>query len=239
MKASSTATNNIGIVHMLHFKNLENVLTHGLLSHNEAHKRGLIQEDISMSEIQDRRKETDLLISAQGEVARLNPWEVTTGSMQKRINLHDFVSFYFNPRNPMLYKRKDMQPELVFILIHADIIESKPTDSKFAVFSDGNAGSSRTQFYTGKENLTKVDLELIYRKSSWNDPYAGIKDEQKRKKCSEVLIYPSVPVADIQEIYCPPNQEVFDYVTRLKDQSGNKVAHIKVKSLKDYYFPYP
>lgn len=42
--------------HMLHHKNLESIFVNGLLSHNEAYKRGLISEDISMTEVQERRK---------------------------------------------------------------------------------------------------------------------------------------------------------------------------------------
>ena len=161
--------------HMVHHKNLENVLIHGLLSHNEAYKRGLITEDISMSEVQARRHNRNLRVD------------------DLQYGVHDLVSFYLNSKNPMLYKRKELQPELVIILISADIIDCKKTDAKFSIVSDGNAGSNATKFYIGKQKLIEIDLELIF-SGSWNNEDLQIKNENKRKMCAEVLIYPSVSI---------------------------------------------
>jgi len=204
------------VEHMLHHNNLESVLTNGLLSHNEAYKRGLIKEDISMSEVQERR---------QKRVLRIDDFQV---------GIHDLVSFYFNSKNPMLYRRRNIQPELVIVLISADIIDSKHTDSKFAIFSDGNAGSNATKFFIGKDKLINVDLELIF-SGSWNNEDPEIKKENVRKMCSEVLVYPSVSVADIQKIICP-NQTMYDYVTNLKTKLGSKVSHIIVEQQAGYFF---
>jgi hypothetical protein len=204
------------VEHMLHHNNLESVLTNGLLSHNEAYKRGLIKEDISMSEVQERRQKRVLCID------------------DFQVGIHDLVSFYFNSKNPMLYRRRNIQPELVIVLISADIIDSKHTDSKFAIFSDGNAGSNATKFFIGKDKLTNVDLELIF-SGSWNNEDPEIKKENVRKMCSEVLVYPSVSVADIQKIICP-NQTMYDYVTNLKTKLGSKVSHIIVEQQAGYFF---
>lgn len=204
--------------HMLHHKNLESVLLNGLLSHNAAHSKELIKEDISMPEVQRWRTKVPYV----------------NGFPYFKPSIHDLVSFYFNSKNPMLYKRKEMQPELVIILISADILDSKKTDSKFAVFSDGNAGSSATKFFIGKDNLTNVDFELIF-SGSWNNEDAEIKKENVRKMCSEVLVYPSVSVADIQKIICP-NQTMYDYVTNLKTRLGSKVSHIIVEQQTGYFF---
>ena len=120
------------VEHMVHHKNIENVLIHGLLSHNEAYKLGLIKEDISLSEVQERRKNKRIKVDDK-----------------LTVTIHDLVSFYFNSKNPMLYKRKGIKDELVIVLINSDIIDSKRTDEKFAIFSDGNAGSSSTKFFIG------------------------------------------------------------------------------------------
>lgn len=70
--------------HMTDLSNLSNILDRGLLSHHNAHKDRLVQKDISMSEVQDRRDA-----------------------------VHTFVPFYFNVRNPMMYLRKDEDSVIV------------------------------------------------------------------------------------------------------------------------------
>lgn len=77
--------------HMVHHTNLDNVLANGLLSHNLAHQRGFIKQDISMSEVQVRRASKNIEID---------------GTIYP---LHDFVPFYFNSRNPMHYRRRNIQ----------------------------------------------------------------------------------------------------------------------------------
>ena len=108
--------------HMLHHSNLAGVLENGLLSHNEAYRRGLIKQDISMSEVQQIR-----------------------ASKRDKVHyrsIHDYVSMYFRTINPMLYKRKDVQHELLILLIDADVINDSNT-----IFTDGNAANSITKFY--------------------------------------------------------------------------------------------
>jgi predicted DNA-binding protein YlxM (UPF0122 family) len=106
--------------HMTSKNNLRSLLENGILSHNEAYANDLIMDDISMSEVQERRKNRK--ISIKGKI----------------LTIHDFVSFYFNAKNPMLYKRKNIQHELFILLINADIINTQFTDNPFAIFSDGN-----------------------------------------------------------------------------------------------------
>ncbi len=202
--------------HMLHFKNLESVLSNGLLSHNEAYRRELIKEDISMSEVQDRRHQKRFTING------------------KQIGIHDLVSFYFNSRNPMLYRRRNVQPELLILLISADILDSNTNNSQFAIFSDGNAGSSATNFFVGKGNLINVDLNLIY-SNSWNHDDADIKRENVRRMCSEALVYPSVSVSAIEKIICP-NQIMYDLAEGVKTKLGNSVSHITIEINHGYFF---
>lgn len=204
------------IKHMLHYTNLENVLTHGLLSHNAAYDKKLITKDISMSEVQDRRKKKNINING------------------KSINVHDFVSFYFQPRNPMLYRRKDIQSELIIVLVNADILKTNITESRYAIFTDGNAGSDSTKFYTGVDQMKNVDFELLI-SGSWNHDDEDIKRENKRKMCSEVLVYPSIIVSEIEKIICP-NRKMYDYVLDTIKKHGGNVKHIEVEIDMKYYF---
>jgi hypothetical protein len=205
---------------MVHHKNLRNVLTHGLLSHNDAHKKGLISTDISMAEVQEKRKDKPIIVNGE----------------KMKMSLHEFVPFYFNTRNPMLYVRHDIQHELVILLISADIIDTKMSAPKFAIFSDGNATNRPTKFYSGIGQLDKLDSSIIFGKS-WNHEDEEIKKENKRKRCAEVLIYPSVQVQEILKIICP-NQLMLEFVKSLLDWKDLKTActHIEVKISESYFF---
>lgn len=204
--------------HMVHYNNLKNVLTYGLLSHNDAHKKGLISTDISMAEVQEKRKSKQITVN------------------DKNMSLHEFVPFYFNTRNPMLYVRKNIQHELVILLISADIIDTEISATKFAIFSDGNATNHPTKFYSGIDQLDNLDINIIFGES-WNHEDEETKKENKRKRCAEVLIFPSVQVKDIIKIICP-NQIMFEFVKSLLNEINLKAscAHIEVKINVRYFF---
>lgn len=206
--------------HMVHHSNIKSILERGVLSHNQAHKLGLISKDISMDSVQMRRKIR----------------KVEANGRKISIGLHDFVSFYFNTRNPMLYVRKEMQHELLIILIDTDILKTKLTDKKFSIFSDGNAGSAKTKFYCGEEYLKELDIDLIFG-PGWNNSNDTIKTENKRKRCAEVLIYPIVGVCDIKTIICP-TEKMNQYVTDIMNEKKikDKTAHILVQTNPRYFF---
>lgn len=206
------------IEHIIHHTNLDNVFLHGIMSHNKAYENGFIQRDISMDEVQARRHMRRIRV------------------LDKRYFVHDFVSFYFNSKNPMLYRRKDIQDELVIILINADIILKTPDKSpdQWAIYSNGNAASKATKFYYGN-SLPAVPLDLIF-SGSWNDPDEEIKSENKRKMCSEVLIYPIVYTSDIRKIICP-NDDIKQYVNNLKSRLTNvDLTDIDVEIGTGYFF---
>lgn len=203
--------------HIAHFSNVENILKHGILSHNEAYKRGLIQKDISMAEVQAKRERVPYV----------------NGFPNFRYSIHDLASLYFNSRNPMLYKRKDISNELVIILVNPKILDCKPNDKCFAIFSDGNVASSKTSLFIGVENLPKIPFEDIYI-NSWYDINPEIKKENSRKICAEVLVYPFVQVKDILEIWCG-SEQTFHGVCEIQEKIGKSVAHIEVMSFPEYF----
>ncbi|MCS6955280.1 MAG: DUF4433 domain-containing protein [Candidatus Calescibacterium sp.] len=171
--------------HIIHYRNIENVLRHGILSHNEAYKRNLIQRDISMQEVQERRKMIPFV----------------NGFPNFKYSIHDLASLYFFARNPMLYKRKDISQELAIIIVNPLILNCQPNNEKFAIFSDGNVASNKTCLYIGVHNLHKVDWENVYT-DSWFHTDPEIKRELSRKICAEVLVYPRIEVEDIMRIWC-------------------------------------
>lgn len=85
------------IFHMTHIENLQSIFEHGLLPHNNLYKK----QDISNIEVNCRRR-------------RLDP-------IYKR-SLHDYVPFYFNPRNAMLYSvQSKYKDEIVILKFRRDI----------------------------------------------------------------------------------------------------------------------
>lgn len=198
--------------HLIHHANLQSVLKNGILSHNEVYSRNLINNDIADNNVQiirdDRRDK-----------------------IHKRA-IHDYASFYFNTKNPMLYKRRNIQHELIILLVDIKIINSQNT-----IFTDGNSANlhpNPTKFYSGVENLVNIPFETIFAES-WNDENPEIKKENVRKRCSEILVYPSVPIFQIKKIACP-NNEMFDFANRLKEENSDTAKHIQIEILQRYFF---
>ena len=76
--------------------NIFSVVSHGILSYNRAAK--MAHKSIAMSDVQSRR---DNVVIPNGG------------------HLHSYANAYFNPRNPMMYKRKDMAETLCVLAISA------------------------------------------------------------------------------------------------------------------------
>lgn len=177
------------LYHMTHKSNLENILQYGLLSHNTAHSKGLTKTDISDERVNRRRN-----------------------------RIHNFVPFYFNPKNPMLYKRKSMQSEIIILCVDRKLLQ---IDLKF---TDGNAASSSTNFYSNIKDLEKLDWSII-NSDYWSDFIDG-----KRIRCSEILIPNEVKPGNIKKIFCF-NSETEDYV---KSKMGS--FEIPVTINQEFYF---
>lgn len=158
------------IYHMTHKSNLQNILQNGLLSHNSAHSQNFTKTDISDIDVNSRR----------GKV-------------------HDFVPFYFNPKNPMLYKRKNIQSDIIILCIDRTILKNN------FKFTDGNAASNSTKFYSEIKDLAKLNWSII-NSEYWSDFIDG-----KRIRCSEILIPNEVQTTFIKKIFCY-NSETEGYV---------------------------
>ncbi len=163
------------LYHMTHMSNLPSIWTYGLLSHTEAHERGMINVDISDPHVQDRRS-----------------WRSTIDGLP----LHDYVCLYFSPRNPMLYRRKDQQHDIILLAIDPCVLLEEET-----LFTDGNAAAHDTQFYKGTAQLARLPWQIIHA-HYWNDYPDG-----KRIKCAEVLVYSHIDVHNILKIFCYTSQQ--------------------------------
>ena len=119
------------------------------------------------------------------------------GVQQHRGDIHDHVPLYFNPKNPMLYRLK--YKTLVILEISPMIL----LEHKF-FFTDGNAASEATTFYSDEqiENLSDFDWLNIFYTKNWNS-----REDGKRKSMAEVLIPYQIPMKYIYKIHCKSKQE--------------------------------
>lgn len=158
------------LFHMTEISNIKNIFKFGLLSHSEAYVKELNVINISLNDVNQRR----------ANKAPIN------GK-----SLHEYVPLYFNPKNPMLFLRKQLQDNIVILAIDRRVIYNQNS-----IFSDGNAASDSTTFYNNISDLNQLNWKCI-KNEYWNDY-----DDGKRIKCAETLAYSNIPIKYIQKIYC-------------------------------------
>ncbi len=150
-------------VNELHYispiENIPSILEHGILCHNRVSE--LSHRDISMSEIQERRKRV----------------KVPNG-----LPLHDYANLYFDAHNPMLSKRRNQNFEICILQISPDVLNLSGV-----VLSDRNASSTYVRFFPYPDGLQHLDFKKIFA-VSWIDFNLFVEWENKSIKCAEVLV---------------------------------------------------
>lgn len=172
------------LYHFTHVENMPSILEHGLLSHNEAHAKGLVEEDLSDPEVQALRGNR----------------RFSSGR-----SLHDFVPLYFNPKNPMLYRLREHQDDIVILFLDQRLLAQPGV-----FFTDGNAANWATKFFNDLRHLADLDWGCI-RADYWNDF-----DDGKRKRCAEILVPDVIPFRKVQRrrVRTRSTRERFDALMR-------------------------
>lgn len=153
--------------------NLFDILKKGILCHSKAKK--VKPKSIADPIVQERREKV-----------------VVPGANKK---LHDYANLYFNPRNPMMFKRKDLHEELCILRVSCDIF-----DEQGVIITDGNAASGYTLFLPPQWGFASLDEGLIYARY-WNDEDPIEKARKTRAICAEVLVPGFVDRRFIKGIY--------------------------------------
>jgi len=153
--------------HMTHIDNVASILQHGLF----AHANSLVKQDISNPSVNSRR-------------ARREP---INGK-----SIHSYVPFYFNPKNAMLYARKDMQKDIVILVFDKSIFFEYGT-----IFTDGNASADATQFFNNPNDLDRLNWNCLFYSEYWNDFVDG-----RRQRMAELLVPNRVSSDKIVKIIC-------------------------------------
>lgn len=139
--------------------NIPSVICHGLLSYNRVAK--IDHESIAMPDVQ--RKRNNIQIPHGGP-------------------LHAYANAYFDPRNPMMYRKHDIAQSLCVLAISSKVLDLPGT-----IISDGNAASPFSRFYTPIDGVNQLDFVRIY--DEWwisEDPCEQLR--RKRIKCAEILV---------------------------------------------------
>ena len=152
--------------HMTHINNLDSIFKYGLLSHNNKFQK----IDISNKEVNKRRNKIEPIFHR---------------------NLHDYVPFYFNPKNAMLYVNKEKQNFLVILVFNNKLIYQEGT-----LFTDGNASVNGTKFFSELEDLDKLNWNCL------NSRYWSDFEDGKREIMAELLVPEKVDIKYIKNIYC-------------------------------------
>lgn len=150
------------LFYLTHHQNLWSIARYGVLSHRRVQTLSAPVADISDPDVQDRRRN------------RYDP-------IHKQ-PLHTYVPLYFQPRNPMLFVRKERQDQLVVLCLGRELLKEPSV-----VFTDGNAASDGTSFFTEIADLDRLDWKCI-RAEFWTDFEDG-----KRKRCAEILVPDRIP----------------------------------------------
>ena len=173
------------IDHMTHIKNLESILKYGLFSHNNLYKK----IDISNQDVNNRRSELEPIY-------------------QKSI--HEYVPFYFNARNAMLYRNQKKFGNKIIILGFSNEIVFHDK----VIFTNANAAADNTFFTNDITELLNndfIDFSKVF-SYSWNN-YGEPDDYLKQTMMSEVLIEKYVDKKYIQFIYCQDN-DIKNYIEK-------------------------
>jgi len=190
------------IYHMTHIRHLDTILKYGLFSHNNPYKK----VDISNQEVNNRRDKIEPIYNE---------------------SIHNYVPFYFNPRNAMLYRNKVQFGDNIIILGFSNKIICKNN----VVFTNANAAADNTLFTNDITQLLNnefIDFSKVF-SNSWNN-YGEPDYHLKQIMMSEVLIKKHVESQYIQVIFCQ-NESVKSYI-----RNTFNIKNIQLKVNNEIFF---
>jgi hypothetical protein len=113
--------------HMTHIDNLDTIFRYGLQAHNNPYKK----QDISNKEVNSRREYREYIYGRK---------------------IHEYVPFYFNPRNAMMYKNR--YEDIIVLAFDKKLLTLDGT-----LFTDKNA-STNSVHYLHIETINSYDAKI-------------------------------------------------------------------------------
>lgn len=162
------------LYHITHVNNIQSILEHGILSHNETKNKNINFNSIFNTEVIKKRE-------ARHKGGR---------------NLLDYSNLYFNPRNPMMCKisKSELEDKIGVLCVNKNIMKCESV-----LIADGNAASWKSEFYNYENGITQVlnQWETI-NSSCWDS-----NTEQSRAMMAECLVPNMISPKYIEMIYVP------------------------------------
>ena len=161
------------IYRFIHIENLNILLRRGgIHAPNFTPNDGLSYRTIHNIDIQQQRRITKISCGPDGTI-------------------HDYVSFYFGPRSPMLFQLHtgrvegytEGQVPLIYLVTTAQKFDE--SGARF-VFSDGHGIALYTSWFDKLTELDKIDWNAVHARI-WKDTLDDL-DRQRRKQ-AEFLVY--------------------------------------------------
>lgn len=193
--------NPVLVFRLIHVDNVDGCLRHGgMYAPHHIPEDGLNYRTIHNIDIQNQRSVRTIPCGVHGTI-------------------HDYVSFYFGPRSPMLLQLhtgwvpgyNEGQEHLVYAVSTVDAIVESGLNF---VFSDGHGIAAYSQWYDNIADLDKVDWAAVYA-TYWNDTLED--PDRQRRKQAEFLIHIFCPWDVVQEISVN-NEAMRQRVTHIIEQ---------------------
>ncbi len=176
------------LYYITHRNNLPSIFERGVLSHSEIESSGILHDRVY----------------DKGIIARRGEREVILGKP-----LLDYANFYFNSRNPMMYRVSYCQKKDVAVLkLRRDILRSPG-----AMISKGNAASSAAEILSVRESINNITSGDIWKRINAEDWRNS--NETKRLTMSELLV-PSRVESDLIDTIYVPDEEARKIVMKMR-----------------------
>ncbi len=187
-------------------ENFDMICDHGILPKNKVNELGFDSTSFADEAVQNRRDRKSVTLSDKISY-----------------NVHDLVPVYLTPKTPTLYARKELQEKIFFAEVQSNILVDPVVNY---AFTNGNIASDNRRDYYSLNFLKKIDWDTI-RDERWSGH-----DDGRRKRCSEFLIHPSIPLNRIWR-FVVNNDRLND---ELKAKLNQKGIDTEVITKRDYFF---
>lgn len=157
--------------HLTHVDNLEGIFEKGLFCH--ANKHDYI--DLSNIDVNSRRDKVENI---------------------HKNKIHDYVPFYFNVKNAMLYAVQKRVGENVVILEMDKSLYHLP----YTIYCDRNAATYEANFTPYKKDLNEYDWTIVFSENWTNNGVQNL--VQKQKMMAECLVKNHVSQSYIIVVHC-------------------------------------
>ena len=135
--------------------------------------------------------------------------------------LDEYICFYFNPRNSLLYSRqKTYGDDIIILEIKKDVLLLNNV-----IFTNKSVKASNFCFADEIKDLLNpnfINWDEVFA-TSWSDANENVKNEKKFKMMAEVLVPDMVPSAMIAGIVCQ-NPSVCEKVARILNNNSINIS---------------